>query len=453
MRPKSPAVTCPRGGGHFDFLGPDSLEQAIHLFLDTEAHEHVHQWPPLFLSRVILAPAPVIPQPVEEEEQEHVVLPPSVISDAGPLAPHDVVEERAYPPSPPSGGVTPSSRTVTPPTNGGTSTATAMALPESLDESDICPPAVPVAVPVPSTESVKPITVFKNRDDKRRLTFRMVETPDITRIQSQPDVWLERTYQICGVDLKTEDTESLDGDWDESQMEEPTQIQPLSDEKFVEMLLHELELANDESDRLARDIFEGGGSPVISSEEEIGGTALDPVRLRVWFDRVAESYRKGVQLVKVSMRGDKLLRTVKVGTDTFSVSVPPDGCRSTHLSYVNRVSMGYASGEFMRLIETTELGSEIPLVQGCAVVRMPSRSVSLVFPTEMARNEFLLLMRVKLRATKYIYGDGSLAVLRANTSGRAFRPLGTFQKLEDLREQDQEEDEEAPGMQNMASSL
>lgn len=46
--------------------------------------------------------------------------------------------------------------------------------------------------------------------------------------------------------------------------------------------------------------------------------------------------------------------------------------------------------------------------------------------SEAARNEFVLLLRVKIRFAKYIHGDGSSAVLRANTKGTALKHTNTL---------------------------
>lgn len=117
---------------------------------------------------------------------------------------------------------------------------------------------------------------------------------------------------------------------------------------------------------------------------------FDTAKLRQWFETVAESYVKGMKLVKVTMAGEKILRTVQVKDDVrkfsfqqpsektestftsiihfsllhclaqfFAISRSHDRFRSTHMSYIEKITSGWTSGEFMRLIEITEEGTEM----------------------------------------------------------------------------------------------
>lgn len=53
-------------------------------------------------------------------------------------------------------------------------------------------------------------------------------------------------------------------------------------------------------------------------------TSFDVPKLLQWFDAVAKSYASGVKLVRVTMNGNKVIRTVKIKDD---VSRRSDSCQ------------------------------------------------------------------------------------------------------------------------------
>eukprot|EP01070_Trichotokara_eunicae_P001532 Trichotokara_eunicae@DN1941_c0_g1_i2.p1 len=137
-------------------------------------------------------------------------------------------------------------------------------------------------------------------------------------------------------------------------------------------------------------------------DDHVQHDIFPPVDLKDWLAAVEEIYGNGVILVRVTSKGLKVPRKIKVSTSHLmigdSVGVRP--WREISLCSIETVALGFSSDAFRKLIDLTPVNSAIPLPSQCAVIRLQGIELSLVFPNEIARNELILLLRVKRREAR-----------------------------------------------------
>lgn len=289
------------------------------------------------------------------------------------------------------------------------------------------------------------ITQFDYRGSKgRRLTFLVQEVPDVL-MKGVGDKFIEESQRFCGTDILPEDIPSEDEEWTPALLQSsfPRVSSPATDIELEELVTKELLAANDETDVLYRLDSLGASSPRSPTRErkslpqlsesqsasgnvgkgemdlESSGDHLETPRngpkkatmnaleLRLWFLRVQQSYKRGVKVIKVSKKGKKLVRTIRVSENFLGLSCPAQAERQCHLSCIKNIKLGFASQAFHVLLDITPENNLVPPHQACVEVVLPFQSLSLIFPSEQARNEFLLLLRVLVQLSKRTHGDNS----------------------------------------------
>jgi len=257
---------------------------------------------------------------------------------------------------------------------------------------------------------------FRRSDGEgRKMTFLMQSVP-ATALGMKDDV-MDRARDLCGDDIIPEDIESdnhIDDD-DEDCIPEPlpeAMIVPHEDLElaFEKSLMVELEKANDETDILyglddLDAMPEQKDVKPLSPQEATLATptvSMDALSLKLWFVKIRNSYRKGVRVVKVNNQGKKYFRTIAFEKERLVVKSSKSQ-KAMHVSTIRQVKLGYASDEIRKLLDITSELQPVPPPSNCAVVTTAKQSISIVFTTETARNEFLFLMRVEVREGRRKY--------------------------------------------------
>eukprot|EP00914_Ancora_sagittata_P018262 GHVO01036112.1.p1 GENE.GHVO01036112.1~~GHVO01036112.1.p1 ORF type:complete len:329 (+),score=32.91 GHVO01036112.1:92-1078(+) len=312
-------------------------------------------------------------------------------------------------------------------------------VPESwFDSPEKNAPTSPIEESVPKTTERKKTVVQEEElrpSGGRRMTFRMPRVPYATQLSEGE--FVEGAQTFVGDDVISEGQDSDDDPWVTGSPADPDPLEGVDQKKVVSCLLLEIERANEETNQLYKSDSLGDSFKVmqekernrreedILKEDESQGTRDAPAlkspsprpdeeepkkplvelkELEKVYESLGVAYAKGKNVIKITTNCKKVRRRIFITSEHLRMKSHATSAR-VHLSRLGNVTLGYTSSEFRGLLDQAGVDTAVPPPQVCASVRLPERTLSLVLPSEQARNEFVFLLRVAIREAKGRYGD------------------------------------------------